>query len=127
MRNRPSQAAKGNGAGQLDSPRGLAVAPNGDLLTADLVNGRIARFGGEEFVVILSQTGSAKGMQIAERIRKRIAHRCSMDAATTGKITVSIGAGEIRDAETVDGLFDRADRALYRAKSEGRNRCVAAD
>ena len=85
------------------------------------------RFGGEEFVVILSQTTLAKGMQIAERIRKRTAHRCSLDAATTGKITVSIGAGEIRDTETVDGLFDRADRALYRAKSEGRNRCIAAD
>ena len=85
------------------------------------------RFGGEEFVVILSQTSLAKGMQIAERIRKRIAQRCSLDAATTGKITVSIGAAEIREAETVDGLFDRADRALYRAKSEGRNRSIAAD
>ena len=85
------------------------------------------RFGGEEFVVILSQTSLAKGMQIAERIRKRIAQRCSLDTTTTGKITVSIGAAEIRDAETVDGLFDRADRALYRAKSEGRNRSIAAD
>lgn len=85
------------------------------------------RFGGEEFVVILSQTSLAKGMQIAERIRKRIAQRCSLDTTTTGKITVSIGAAEIREAETVDGLFDRADRALYRAKSEGRNRSIAAD
>jgi PleD family two-component response regulator len=50
-----------------------------------------------------------------------------VDAATRGQITVSIGAGEIRDAETVDGLFDRTDRALYRAKSEGRNRSIAAD
>jgi diguanylate cyclase (GGDEF)-like protein len=85
------------------------------------------RFGGEEFVVILSQTGLAKGMQIAERIRKRIAHRCSTDTMSTGRITVSIGAGEIRTTETVDELFDRTDRALYQAKNEGRNRSVAAE
>jgi len=85
------------------------------------------RFGGEEFVVLLSQTELAKALNIAERIRKRIAQRCSTDTVTTGKVTVSIGAGEIRSTETVEELFDRTDRALYRAKNEGRNRSVAAD
>jgi len=85
------------------------------------------RYGGEEFVVLLSQTGIAKGMQIAERIRRRIAARCRPESDPSRRITASIGAGEFLPSETVSELFDRADRALYRAKSEGRNRAIAAD
>ena len=84
------------------------------------------RYGGEEFVVLLSQTGLTKGMQIAERIRRRIAARCRPDPDPERKVTASIGAGEYQRNETVSELFDRADRALYRAKSEGRNRAIAA-
>lgn len=83
------------------------------------------RYGGEEFVVVLSQTGLGKALQVAERIRKRISQRCPVDAAG-GRVTVSIGVGEIRADEGIEALFDRTDRALYRAKNEGRNRSLAA-
>lgn len=83
------------------------------------------RYGGEEFVVVLSQTGLGKALQIAERIRKRVAQRCHA-GATEQCVTISIGIGEIRHDESIDSLFDRTDRALYRAKNEGRNRSLAA-
>ena len=84
------------------------------------------RFGGEEFVVLLGQTGLAKGMEIAERIRRRIAARCRPASDPGRKITVSLGVAGFDAAETQEHLFNRADRALYRAKEEGRNRSVAA-
>ena len=83
------------------------------------------RYGGEEFVVLLSQTGLDKALQVAERIRRRVRQRGSV-SATTGRITVSIGVGQIHDAEHMDTLFERTDRALYQAKRLGRDRCVAA-
>jgi diguanylate cyclase (GGDEF)-like protein len=85
------------------------------------------RYGGEEFVVLLSETGIAKGMRIAERIRRRTAVRCKPEANPGHKVTVSIGAAEFLRTETLSELFDRADRALYSAKSAGRNRVIAAD
>jgi len=84
------------------------------------------RYGGEEFVVLLSETGLVKGMQIAERIRRRIAARCHAEADSALRVTVSVGGAEYQRTETVSELFDRADRALYRAKKEGRNRAIAA-
>jgi diguanylate cyclase (GGDEF)-like protein len=83
------------------------------------------RYGGEEFVILLGQTGLDKGMEIAERIRRRIAARCRPEADPGRRITVSLGLAEFDAAETLGHLFDRADKALYRAKEEGRNRSVA--
>lgn len=83
------------------------------------------RYGGEEFVVILSQTGLGEAMQVAERLRKRIRQHCSVDT-TNGRVTVSIGVGEVRADESIDRLFDRTDRALYQAKRDGRDRSLAA-
>lgn len=111
----------GHSAGD-DVIRGVSTELAGCLRPYD----QAFRYGGEEFVVLLGQTGIAKGMQIAERIRRRIAARCKPEADPARRITVSIGGAEFIHAETVDNLFDRADRALYRAKDEGRNRSVAA-
>lgn len=83
------------------------------------------RYGGEEFVVVLAQTGIGKALQIAERIRRRVGQRCH-GGVDQEQVTLSIGIGEIRDDESIDSLFDRTDRALYRAKNEGRNRSLAA-
>lgn len=84
------------------------------------------RFGGEEFVVLLGQTGIGKGMEIAERIRRRIAARCRPAVDPGKRITVSLGVASFDPAQTLEQLFDRADKALYRAKETGRNRSVAA-
>ncbi len=84
------------------------------------------RYGGEEFVVLLGQTGLDKGMEIAERIRRRIAARCRPEADPGRRITISLGLAEFDATETSEHLFNRADKALYRAKEEGRNRSVAS-
>lgn len=87
------------------------------------------RHGGEEFAVILPETGKEAAMALAERIRKTIAdypfpHR---EAQPLGALTISTGVSALpADGMAADELISKADDALYRAKEEGRNRVVAA-
>ena len=94
----------------------------------------IARYGGEEFVVLLPQAAGPQAREIAERIRAHVAARPVPVGAAEIAVTISIGlamlGGELagRDsAELAAQLVARADRALYRAKREGRNRVVWDD
>ncbi|GJD52224.1 Response regulator PleD [Methylobacterium crusticola] len=89
----------------------------------------VARFGGEEIVIVVPDTRLDGARQVAERIRERIEvvpfpiHR----GTSTIDVTVSIGVAErLPGDETPGDLLKRADTALYRAKKEGRNRVVAA-
>jgi len=90
---------------------------------------RFARYGGEEFVLLMPMTASiATATQAAERIRRVVG---SEDwTATLGEsatpVTVSAGVALWRTGETVEELLARADAALYQAKDQGRDRCVAA-
>ncbi len=86
-----------------------------------------ARFGGEEFLLVLPGSDLANMEQSAERIRKAIEAkvRAGPEAAQRG-VTVSIGVASLRAGEDKDTLIARADAALYRAKEQGRNRVVAA-
>lgn len=80
----------------------------------------LARFGGEEFVVLLPDTGRKEALQAAERIRREIEMR--RDKALP-PYTVSIGVAAIKeDTADLDALIAEADAALYRAKQGGRNR-----
>lgn len=83
---------------------------------------QVIRFGGEEFVVILPNTPRARGVQIARRIQARLA-----ELSETGlkrPLTVSIGiASYPQDAVDRMELLRRADGAMYRAKSMGKNQC----
>lgn len=82
----------------------------------------IARFGGEEFVLILSYPDPDQSMVCAERIRK-IARRVKYPGFPDGfGVTVSIGVTQYQPDESVEVTLSRADTALYRAKSKGRNR-----
>jgi len=83
----------------------------------------VARFGGEEFVVILPQTGRDGGMVFAERLRDRISEHEFDVPGRNLRLTVSIGLATFpaADTTTADDLLARADQALYRAKTEGRN------
>lgn len=81
------------------------------------------RFGGEEFVVLASHTGHDGAMLLAERVRENIAALASIRGRRVD-LSVSVGVAEIADGDDSDSLFERADRALYRAKNGGRNRCV---
>jgi two-component system cell cycle response regulator len=87
------------------------------------------RYGGEEFVVVMPDTDGKTGCMVAERLRRAMAAE-QFDVGTSPPIdlTVSIGVAACRGPdETPDALIERADKALYTAKREGRNRVIAAD
>jgi diguanylate cyclase (GGDEF)-like protein len=83
----------------------------------------LARFGGEEFVILLPETDLASARQVAERIRREI--ETQRDKALP-KFTVSLGVavaqGQTGQAADIEALISEADAALYRAKQGGRNR-----
>lgn len=84
-----------------------------------------ARLGGEEFALILPDTGQDEAMAVCERLREQVAAKVFQDEATRLHVTVSMGLLEVRE-EDVDRVLGRVDQALYRAKETGRNRvCIA--
>ena len=88
-----------------------------------------ARFGGEEFSILLPETPPEQALEIAERIRRAVAERL-FDVETSSepiRATVSIGvAGYPKDAQDPNALIHQADLAVYRAKLQGRNRVLSA-
>lgn len=98
----------------------LSAVCCGTLRNVDVVG----RIGGEEFAVLLPETGLEPAMEAAERLRAAIAAApVTPGGGLPLHFTVSLGVTTVteRDA-TVDELLNQADQALYRAKSEGRNR-----
>ena len=85
----------------------------------------LARWGGEEFLVLLPDTGTGQAAQSMERLRTAVAEQCALPEVPDLKVTFSAGVTEYRSGETAEQAVERADRALYRAKAEGRNRVVA--
>ena len=83
----------------------------------------LCRFGGEEFVVLLHETGIDGAVRIAEELRALVE---SADILPEGNLTISTGVCEVIVADSVDHWFKLADSALYRAKRGGRNRVEAA-
>ncbi len=85
----------------------------------------ICRYGGEEFVILLPETGDKGALAIAEKIREKIeALSLNIDEKESLKYTVSIGVSEINVDEdlNIEASLNRADEALYKAKEDGRNR-----
>ncbi len=88
-----------------------------------------ARYGGEEFVIALPETGTEGALEIAERIRERLAEEeiPLLDGSGVLKVTASFGTSTVPlSAGTVRQLFASADDALYEAKRTGKNRVVTA-
>jgi two-component system, cell cycle response regulator len=82
-----------------------------------------ARYGGEEFVILLPKTTIKQAYEIAERIRKSVEDHSFVYEGDTLPITISIGIADYRQGvETGTDLFKRADKAVYTAKGDGRNR-----
>ncbi|PLV17963.1 GGDEF domain-containing protein [Pseudomonas guariconensis] len=86
----------------------------------------IARFGGEEFVVLLPQTSPAVGLKLAETLRAAVEACPFHFKGERVVITTSIGLSAFRSGERGDQVLKRADDALYRAKDQGRNRVEQA-
>lgn len=82
----------------------------------------VCRYGGEEFFVILPNCALAGAAHLAERIRAAIAAQPVCFDGTRAAVTLSLGVAEYDGGESAASLIGRADRALYRAKSGGRNR-----
>lgn len=99
----------------------VAVAAASQLRMIDV----LARYGGDEFIILLPQTSALEAFPLAERIRESVAaERIASDKGVFG-ISTSIGIAEMRhtlDEETIENIIQRADKAMYAAKAGGRNR-----
>jgi diguanylate cyclase (GGDEF)-like protein len=87
---------------------------------------RFGRFGGEEFLLVLPDTPQETASRILDRLRAIIAE-LDWSAFSAGmQVTVSAGIATLNPNETSDAILARADRALYAAKAQGRNRIVSS-
>lgn len=79
----------------------------------------LARWGGEEFALLLTETDLPSALGVLEALRQRVS---AQRMACGGAISISIGVGQARAGEDIDSLLQRVDGALYKAKAVGRNR-----
>ena len=93
----------------------------------------VARYGGEEFGILLVQAGGTEASIITNRIRERIVqHRFALPSVSVGgevaqvPVTVSIGVTQFNPADNLQAFLERADRAMYEAKNNGRNQVRVA-
>jgi diguanylate cyclase (GGDEF)-like protein len=113
---------RGHGAGDL------VLAQIGGLISASVrQTDRAGRYGGEEFLLVLPCTELSGALELAEKLRRRIA----AEAVTIGlngsvNVTVSLGVAIAHEAEDADAFLARVDAALYAAKRGGRNRVEVA-
>lgn len=113
--------AHGHSVGD-DALRAVATALKNSLRNVDVV----FRFGGEEFLVLLSNTPGVAAAQVGERLRAAVEE---LNLAADGKplpLSISLGCATLNAGESVDDLLRRADTALYEAKRDGRNRLACA-
>jgi diguanylate cyclase (GGDEF)-like protein len=95
-----------------------------ELISANIKTSDVfARWGGEEFVILLPDTDLDGSYLFAEKLRKLVkAH----DFTVIGRMSVSFGVGELTEYENKTTLFEKVDKALYQAKNKGRNRTQKA-
>ena len=96
------------------------------LLAESRAEDVVARFGGEEFVVLMPLTDGEGAGRFAERLRLAVAAELAGLASMPSGLTASIGLVAARGPVEFNAMYRRADEALYRAKAEGKNRVVIA-
>ena len=91
-------------------------------------NDLAARYGGEEFCVLLPEVDAERARQAAERVRASVASTPTLYEGKSLSVTVSLGVAQYDPSRDISGksLIDRADRALYTSKQEGRNRVTVS-
>ncbi|BFM13865.1 GGDEF domain-containing protein [Maricurvus nonylphenolicus] len=87
----------------------------------------MARYGGEEFVLVLPETQAQQAHSALDKIREAIAQTPFHFKEAPVQITLSMGIAEFSEGDTVEKVFARADKQLYVAKEQGRNRCLVAE
>jgi diguanylate cyclase (GGDEF)-like protein len=87
----------------------------------------VARTGGEEFLLILPETGLEDARVLAERVREAIGHRPLLVDFQRIEVTVSLGVASVVGSINLDELSQESDRALYLAKRGGRNRVASVE
>ena len=103
-----------------------AIKATADIFKSELRNtDALARFGGDEFVLMMPHTNCEQAAPIVERLRDRVARELCRSAELGRGVTISGGLGEFLPTDsTCEGILKRADAALYQAKRDGRNRIV---
>ncbi|WP_308812099.1 GGDEF domain-containing protein [Pseudomonas oryzihabitans] len=102
--------------------QGIADVIRREVRHSDLA----ARWGGEEFLVLLPQAQAEVAWGVAERIRQRMIEVTQSLERGPARVTATLAVCEIRDCEAFASALERADRALYRGKQEGRDRVMLA-
>ena len=101
-----------------------------EILSASARRGEtVARLGGEEFAIIASDADASDAAEIADQIRSQLESKKWVVESTgspLGVVTASFGIAQLAPSESAADLLKRADKALYRAKAEGRNRVIIA-
>lgn len=87
----------------------------------------IARWGGEEFAILLVETQLEDAKLIAEQLRSNIEKNTLLVKQTNIKTTISLGVTQANNEDDVDSLFKRVDTALYQAKSKGKNQVAVSE
>ncbi len=105
--------------------KAVAGAVSDNLREYDLA----ARFGGEEFALVLPEAALGQAMLVAERVREKVAKLALKGHLQGQRVTISLGVAAHPNPQikTIDDLIRLADDALYAAKREGRNRVIIAD
>lgn len=102
--------------------KGFADAACSTLRGSDV----LSRWGGEEFLLMLPDTGLDEAERCVDRMREGLAQVVFTEVAPDLQITFSAGLSVCRAGETLEAVIERADQAMYRAKAMGRNRTVCA-
>ncbi|MEW6101903.1 MAG: diguanylate cyclase [Candidatus Omnitrophota bacterium] len=101
----------------------VAAALKASLRSSDIV----ARYGGEEMIVLLRGSPFKDGLMVAEKLRKNIENASIKDQNNSYKVTVSLGVSIFHPGDDVDMIIKRADEGLYKAKEAGRNRVFSVE
>ena len=113
--------------GHLKGDAALQIIANALAKTIKRTIDMIARWGGEEFAVLLPQTSLDGALVISEQLRASVENQ-AIPCSTKGRnLTISLGVSSIRPSmcSTIDGFIAKTDQALYKAKDQGRNRVCA--